>query len=198
MEPESIAIRAVVKQKIKQILSQRERKRISVPGLSPAAVLIPIYENSGEHYILFTKRTERVGYHKGQISFPGGAKSEEDETLLATALRESFEEVGLRPEAVEILGELDEERTISSNFVISPFVAFIPYPYRFKISEAEVEDLVEVPISALLNRANFREEVEVDGGRTFPSYFYYYGDKVIWGATARILKNFLDLVFGQG
>jgi len=185
-----------MKQKIKQALSQREKKHIIAPGLSEAAVLIPIYEKAGEHYILFTKRTDDVEYHKGQISFPGGKRDEHDDNLLVTALRESFEEIGLNPEAAEILGELDEEKTVISNFIVSPFVALIPHPYQFKINDKEVKELVEVPISALLDRANFREEVVVDDGQTFPAYSYHYGDQVIWGATARILNGLLYLVFG--
>ena len=187
-----------MKQRIRQILSQREKKCIADPDLTLSAVLVPIYEKAGEYYILFTKRTETVEYHKGQISFPGGRRDDGDSDLLATALREAFEEIGLRPEAVEILGELDEERTIGSNFMICPFIGFIPYPYQFEISRDEVEQLVEVPLSALLDKANFREEVVTDEGKTFPAYFYHYGDQVIWGATARILKRFLDLVYADG
>ncbi|MCL0041265.1 CoA pyrophosphatase [Dehalococcoidia bacterium] len=187
----------LMKERIKQILRGREKKRISDLGLISSAVLVPVYEKAGEYYILFTRRTERVEYHKGQISFPGGRKDEGDSDLLATALREGFEEIGLRSEAVEILGELDDESTISTKFVVSPFVAFIPYPYDFAINREEVENLLEVPLAVLRDKANFREEVITDGGRTFMAYSYRYDNQVIWGATARILKRFLDLVYGD-
>ncbi|MCD5413214.1 MAG: CoA pyrophosphatase [Dehalococcoidia bacterium] len=186
-----------MKERIKQTLRGREKKRISDPVLISSAVLVPVYEKAGEYYVLFTRRTERVEYHKGQISFPGGRKDEGDRDLLATALREGFEEIGLRPEAVEILGELDDESTISTRFVVSPFVGLIPYPYDFEINRGEVEELVEVPLAALRDKANFREEVVTDGGRTFMAYSYHYGDEVIWGATARILKQFLHLVYAD-
>ena len=184
-----------MKQRIRQILSQREKKRVVDHGLTPSAVLVPLFEKAGEHHILFTKRTDTVENHKGQISFPGGRKDDCDSDMLATALREGFEEVGLRPEVVEVLGELDEEETFVSKFMIAPFVGYIPYPYEFELCCEEVKELMEVPIPVLLDKANFREDVIRDGDRTIPAYFYHYGDQVIWGATARILKNFLDLVY---
>jgi 8-oxo-dGTP pyrophosphatase MutT (NUDIX family) len=184
-----------MKEGIKQALMARGKKHISDPERVVSAVLVPIYEKNGEFYILFTRRTETVEYHKGQISFPGGRKDERDSHLMDTALRESFEEIALRPEAVEILGELDDESTVFTNFIVSPFVGFIPYPYDFKINHKEVEELMEVPLVALRDKANFREETITDRGRIFTTYFYHYGNQVIWGATARILKNFLDLIY---
>lgn len=187
-----------MKERIKEILSQREKQNIIITDapLAPAAVLLPLYQKGGEYHILFTKRTEKVEHHKGQISFPGGARHEEDRSLEDTALRETFEEIGVRPEDVEILGELDNMGTISSNFLISPFVALIPYPYEFVINPDEIEELVEVPIAALLDKKNYREEFQVYQGISYWGSFYQYKGKVIWGATARILKQFLDLVFG--
>jgi len=185
-----------LKGKIMEILCQRERKSIPGKGLTRAAVLIPLYQKEGEYYMLLTKRTEEVEVHKGQLSFPGGAWDEHDADLLATALRESFEEVGLRAQDVEILGELDDAPTVTSNFAVTPFVAVIPYPYEFRVSQREVEELVEVPLSALLDRSNFSRELLQRKGQTILSYNYRYRNHVIWGATARILKGFLDLIFG--
>ena len=187
------------KKKIRRILSQREKQTI-VPTdapLAPAAVLVPLYEREGEYWVLFTKRTQKVEHHKGQISFPGGARDEGDRELVDTALRETFEEIGVRPEDVEILGELDRMGTFTSNFLITPFVGIIPYPYEFTIARDEIEELVEVPMSALLDEKNYREEHQVYEGRTYVASFFEYKGKVIWGATARILKQFLDLVFGE-
>jgi len=141
---------------------------------------------------MFTKRTQKVREHKGQISFPGGGQ-EGDETLVNTALRECAEEIGLMAEEVEILGELDDTISVTSNYIISPFVALIPWPYQFKVSEEEIEELIEVPISALLDRNCQRQESEIMDGEAVPSYFYDYQGRVIWGATARILKQFLDI-----
>ncbi len=188
-----------MKEKIRNILSQRERQTIAFSDarLTAAAVIVPLYEKGGEYHILFTKRTEKVESHKGQISFPGGARQPEDPSLEDTALRETFEEVGVHPQDVEILGELDKMGTISSNFLITPFVAIIPYPYEFAVNRDEIEELVEVPLSALLDKGNYREEFQVYEGRPYQASFYHYKDKVIWGATARILKQFLDLVFAE-
>jgi dephospho-CoA kinase len=185
-----------LKEKIKEILSQREKKSLPDKGLRRAAVLIPLYQKEGEYYILLTKRTEGVEIHKGQLSFPGGTWDEHDADLCATAFRESFEEIGLRAQDIEVLGELDDAPTITSNFAITPFVAVIPYPYRFKISQREVEELVEVPLSVLLDRNNFSVELLQRGGQTLVSYNYRYKNHVIWGATGRIMKGFLDLIFG--
>ncbi|TET39810.1 MAG: CoA pyrophosphatase [Dehalococcoidia bacterium] len=188
-----------MKERIRRILSQREKQNIVVTGapLAPAAVILPLYHKEGEYHILFTKRTEKVEHHKGQISFPGGARHEEDRSLEDTALRETFEEIGVRPEDVEILGELDNMGTISSNFLITPFVALIPYPYEFTVNTDEIEELLEVPLSALLDEKNYREEFQIYQGIPYRGSFYEYRGKVIWGATARILKQFLDLVFGE-
>lgn len=184
-----------MKEKIREILSQRKKRVVTDISLIPAGVLVPLFEKEGEYYILLTKRTAKVEYHKGEISFPGGAYDERDGNLMLTALRETFEELGLRAKDVEILGELDDDIT-TSNFVVSPFVGIIPYPYEFRISQREIEELIEVPISALLDKNNFREEDTDYQGQPFTSYFYEYQGHVIWGATARILKQFLDLVFG--
>jgi len=187
------------KEKIRHILSQREKQTIVVTSdpLAPAAVLVPLYEREGEYWILFTKRTQKVAHHKGQISFPGGAREEVDRDPVDTALRETFEEIGVKPEDVEILGELDRMGTLTSNFLITPLVGIIPYPYEFTIATSELEELVEVPISALLDSDNYREESHVYEGRAYVASFFDYKGKVIWGATARILKQFLDLIFGE-
>lgn len=166
--------------------------------MTSAAVIVPLFEKTGGWHILFTKRTEKVRDHKGQICFPGGTCYEGEDLLVFTALRESFEEIGLREEDVEILGELDEVTTVTTNYTISPFVAAIPYPYEFSPNPEEVEEIIEVPLSALLDRANFREESHMREGKLHPVYFYDYKGNVIWGATARILKQLLELVSGGG
>ncbi len=178
---------------MKQLLSQRQKQHIVDASRVPAAVLVPIYCREGQYYIVFTKRTELVSTHKGQISFPGGACSEDDKTTCDTALRESAEEIGLSSQDVEVLGELDDTRSLTSNYRISPFVGLIPWPYQFRLSQAETSKLIEVPISALLKDGHHRQETEVIDGRVVTSYFYRYEGHVIWGATARILNQFLDI-----
>ena len=178
---------------MKQALSQRKKQHIIDTSRVPAAVLLPIYYKEGEYYILFTQRTEKVKDHKGQISFPGGAYEERDRVLINTALRECAEEIGLAAEEVEILGELDDISTMSSGYIISPFVASIPWPYPFKVDEYEAEEIIEVPISALLDKSNLQLETRTVDGEAVIAHFYHYQGKVIWGATARILKQFLDI-----
>jgi 8-oxo-dGTP pyrophosphatase MutT (NUDIX family) len=188
-----------IKQRISRILSEREKQTFIFTDtpLTSAAVLLPIYESEGEYYILFTKRTEKLMYHKGQICFPGGGCHQEDETPLDTALREAFEEVGLRPEDVEVLGELDKMCTATSSFLITPFVGVIPYPYEFTVSADEIDELIEVPISALLDERNYYEKLQDYQGIPYMGSFFDYEGKVIWGATAKILRQFLDLVFSE-
>jgi ADP-ribose pyrophosphatase YjhB (NUDIX family) len=154
---------------------------------------VPIYYKKGQYYILFTKRTDRVKTHKGQISFPGGARHKSDRTLVDTALRESAEEIGLAPGEVKVLGELDDTLTETSNYVISPFVALIPYPYQFKFEAREVEEIIEAPISVLLDKGCLRQETVVLKGKTLKLYVYKYQGRIIWGATAQILHQFLDV-----
>ena len=183
----------VMQQRLKQALSQRRKHHIVDANRVPSAVLIPIFCKQGEYCILFTKRTERVKDHKGQISFPGGAYEEQDGTLVNTALRECAEEIGLAAEAVEVLGELDDTPTLTTDYLVSPFVATIPWPYQLKVDPWEVEGIIEVPISALLDKDCLRQETDTLDGQPIISYFYHYQGEVIWGATARILNQFLDI-----
>ncbi|MBI4301420.1 MAG: CoA pyrophosphatase [Chloroflexi bacterium] len=160
----------------------------------PAAVLLPICQRDGDYYVLFTERTHRVEHHKGQISFPGGAWDEGDQSLVLTALRESAEEVGIRVDDVDVLGELDDVAT-HSNFLVSPVVGWIPYPYDFTINSDEVEKVIMVPLSTLLDKENVTLDPRVSRDRPYWGYNYNYEGQVIWGATAAILTQFLDVVF---
>jgi 8-oxo-dGTP pyrophosphatase MutT (NUDIX family) len=187
--------RADWRQKIREILSSRQRQVIFKEGYRKSAVLVPIYENKGEQHFVLTKRTQGVMYHKGQISFPGGAYDKEDGELKATALREAYEEIGINPDCVEILGNLDDQVTYTSNFVITPFVGAIPYPVKFKVSYREVEELIEVPVSALLIPSAYVPETTDDNGKSYPWGHYLYGNHKITGITARMLKQIVDLVF---
>lgn len=182
-----------MKENLRQLLARRQKQYIVDDDRVPSAVLVPLYKKEGQYHILFIKRTETVKEHKGQISFPGGTREEEDGTLLDTALREYAEETGLRAEDVEVLGELDDEVTTTSNYIVSPFVAVIPRPYRFEVSEEEVDEIIEVPIPALLDKACLHRDTELLNGKVIDSYVYHYQGRVIWGATARILNRFLDI-----
>ena len=182
-----------MKQRLRQLLAQRQKRHIVDANRVKAAVLVPIYNKQGQYHILFIKRTENVKEHKGQISFPGGNPEAGDRTLLDTALRECAEETGLSTEDAEVLGELDDEVTTTSNYIVSPFVAAIPWPYQFKVNEEEVEEIIEVPISALLDKNCLHRDTELLDGKSVDSYAYHYQGRIIWGATARILHRFLDI-----
>ena len=182
-----------MEEKIKDILACRDKACIDEPGLTRAAVLIPLFKKEGEYHVLLTRRTDTVRHHKGQISFPGG-RQDEGEDPRTTALREAREEVGIQEEDVRILGELDDMCTVATDFCISPLVGLIPYPYPFKISRQEIEEVIEVPLSALLDESKFHEELSERKGQPFHVCFYEHGKHVIWGATARILKQLMDLL----
>ena len=178
---------------IRYLLSSRERKAIEHPYFSHAAVLVPLFNKEGNCHLLFTKRSEEVKYHKGEISFPGGAVDEEDSELVNTALREASEEIGLKENDVQIIGVLDDIVTVTE-FIVTPFVGLFPYPYPFRTSPIEIAELIEVPLSVLLDEECFSEREIIRMGRKEIVYAYQYGDHIIWGATARILKQFLDLI----
>ena len=171
-------------------------RRVVEPGpLVRAAVLVPLVERGGPH-VIFAKRTDRVGTHRGQISFPGGTIDPADRSPLDAALRESEEEVGLPRAAVEPLGALDDTETFATQFVITPWVGVVREPVVWRPDGEEIEEVIEVPFASLVERANFRVEHWERDGVVRPVYFYDWGGEVIWGATARIVKHYLDLVTG--
>ena len=187
-------------EEIREKLRAHEPRRIPPEGRPPAGVLLLLYDVDGRTHLLFTRRTDLVEHHKGQICFPGGAREEGDSDLLRTALRETSEEVGVRPEDVEPIGQLDDVVTFGSNFVISPYVGvlFVPPPYPFDHARHEVEEVLEVPLEHLLDSGNVVREVRRLGERDIEMQSYRFGDQVIWGATARILRQLLDFLAKEG
>ena len=179
--------------RLRHALTRRQAQRVFVAGRILSAVLIPIFQKDGDYYLVFTERTRRVSTHKGQISFPGGSLDEADPSLLDTALRESEEEIGVAREHVEVLGQIDDCLTYVSNYIITPFVGAIPWPYNFKINEIEIASIIEARIDDLLDPRCLAEGSEIVDNRATPAYFYAHGGKVIWGATAKILKQFLEI-----
>lgn len=176
---------------------QRYQYQEAPAGQRPlAAVLIPIYDHRGELHIVLTKRTDKVEHHKGEISFPGGAMDLRDADLTTTALRESEEEIGLLPDHVRVLGRVDDVVTVS-RFHVTAYIghidpAFSPYPWRPQPSE--VAEVLEVPIRHLVDRSNLIEVPRTRDGQTILMEGFQFGEHTIWGATARMLRNFLDVV----
>ena len=184
-------------ERLERLLSSRVGKRVGDPTLRPSAVLLLLYPKDGSYCILFNKRTDSVEFNKGDICFPGGARDPQDEDLKETALREAYEEMGIHPEDVAILGELDEDFT-RAGFAIHPFVGTIAYPYSFTVSSAEVAEVLEVPLSLLYDGESVREEARAEpDGRLVRTYVYPFHHHLIYGATARILTQLLDLIRGE-
>lgn len=162
-----------------------------------AAVLMLMFEENGEDYVIFTRRTEEVKTHKGQISFPGGHREAEDASLVDTALRETEEELGIAPESILIEGELPEVFTVVSNFLIKPYVGTVPTRPAYVPDPIEVAEVIEVPLTALRNPDVYWTESRSGPWGTHEVHFFRYGDYVIWGATGRILRHFLDSGFAR-
>lgn len=181
---------------IRRIIIERQRRTLSPEGRQRAAVLVPLYQNEGEFQILLIKRTEHLKTHGGQIAFPGGIWHPEDPNPTSTALREAHEEMGIRLQDVDVLGEVDDTATATSNFLITPVVGVIPFPYPFQINAEEIADLLSLPLEILRDPEAFSEETwEKDGG-TVRVWVRREGPHIIWGATARILRNFGEILFG--
>lgn len=179
---------------IRQRLARRNRRTIEEPHLRHSAVLVPLFEADGEVRLLLTKRSDTVEHHKGQVSFPGGGRDDDDASLLETALRETEEEIGLKVSDVKPLGALDDTVT-TTNFVVSPFVGLIHYPYDFTLSDFEIDELITVSVESLLAEENFYVVTAIRPGKPQPQYLFRAHAHVIWGTTARILYQFLDLCF---
>ena len=158
-------------------------------GQRRAAVLVPLFVRDGALRVLLTRRTETVEHHRGQISFPGGAEEEDDPSPFATAARETEEELGIAPGDVRLLGALTPLKTVT-DFFVEPFVGAIPYPHVLRPAEAEIAEVIDAPVAALLDPKIL--EKRVLPGREEPTLFYHYGPHVIWGATARILQELLE------
>ncbi len=174
-------------------LARRQRRVVVGGPLVKAAVLVPLLDR-GEPFIVFAKRTDRVGTHRGQVSFPGGRVDPTDAGFLEAALREAEEEIGLRRAAVEPLGALDDTETVATQFIITPYVGVVRAPVAWQPDGQEIEKVIEVPLAALRDRANLRVEHRERGGVLHEVLFWDYQGETIWGATARILKHYLDLL----
>ncbi|WKZ38916.1 MAG: CoA pyrophosphatase [Anaerolineales bacterium] len=157
--------------------------------LKCAAVLLPLMRFDDQWHVLFTRRTDRVESHKGQVSFPGGACDEGETTPEQTALREAEEEIGVNPADVQVIGRLSRLITIS-NFRVSPIVGVIPFPYAFKIAGVEVARVFTIPLLWLANRSNYWEFSFGNSDRSLIAYHPYDGE-LLWGATARMTVTFL-------
>lgn len=166
--------------------------------LAPAAVLLPLFQDDQKWHLIFIKRTEHdYDDHSGQIAFPGGRMERGDPTLTATALRESEEEIGLRPQDVEILGFSHDIITVT-RYQITPLVGLIPWPYPLRPYPLEVERIFSIPLEWLMDSKNHHVRPWKPQGKDMEPYpiifFNPYRGEVLWGATAKIVLDFINLL----
>jgi 8-oxo-dGTP pyrophosphatase MutT (NUDIX family) len=191
--PDSPKSLSFYKDLIRSVYENHSKRIITLSEYVPSAVLIPLFEKHDETYLLFTQRSMTVRHHKGQISFPGGARENLDESLMVTALRETEEEIGLPAKAVEIIAELDDMIT-PTNFRVTPFAGIIPYPYAFKIDQEETSHLIEIPLGHLLNEAHHRLGYRRLFNQTHEVHYYDYQEHTVWGVTGFILYELLEKI----
>ncbi|HVL80681.1 MAG TPA: CoA pyrophosphatase [Actinomycetota bacterium] len=182
-----------------------ERVREALSGVAPgpvtqarsAAVLVPLFLDGERVRVLLTKRSENLRTHRGEVSFPGGTREPEDVDLRATAEREAFEEVALRPDDVAHLGVLDDLPTAGSGILIRPYVVRVPHPYDYVPDTREVERLLTPPLDLFADVSARRIEMFERGGVRYPVYFFDHEGDVVWGATARMLVALIERLDGR-
>jgi len=165
---------------------------LDVHGSIEAAVLVPLFVQDGELHSVFTLRRDDLRRHPGEISFPGGRRDPGDTDLVATALREAHEEIGLSVDAVEVIGALQPTSTFVTSYAIYPFVGLIPAGSQWSAQASEVAAVIELPLAALI--AGYGRRRISRRGVPIRTDTYVVGDHLIWGATARILADLLDRV----
>lgn len=182
--------------RLKATLSVRQPRSVPEWRARPAAVLLPLYLDGDAWHLLYTRRTDDVETHRGQVAFPGGQIEDDDEGPEDAALREAHEELALRPQDVSILGALDTLLTVSQ-FRITPVVGLIPWPYPLQPNPSEVAHVFGVSLAWLADPANlevrYREPI-IPGPKIPVYYFKPLGQDQIWGATARITLNLLEIL----
>jgi 8-oxo-dGTP pyrophosphatase MutT (NUDIX family) len=175
-----------------KVLSDRKKRSIEPGKLVRAGVLVPLLKRTDDYCLLFTRRPKELKNHPGQISFPGGLFEEKDLTLERTAIRETWEELGIYEKDIQILGPLDDYSS-TTGYLISSFVGKIPYPYDFKINRREISEVIIIRIEEFKRLP--RTGYVVREGEPYPVYYYDLQNLVVWGATARIVKNLIETLF---
>jgi 8-oxo-dGTP pyrophosphatase MutT (NUDIX family) len=179
-----------LRRQIQNLFTRLEPRRLDAGYLREAAVLMPIFERDAIPFFLLTRRTEEVSTHKGQISFPGGMRHD-GESLDCTALRETFEEIGIHQAKIEILGRFHDYLSITRHLV-APFVGYIREDFATRPQATEVAEVLRVPFTIFEDPACLRTERMVRAGAMMNVYFYRYQSHEIWGLTAHIIKDFLE------
>lgn len=175
---------------LRPALARGGRRTLSDPSLRPAAVLLPLLAGAGGVELLFVRRTETMRHHRGEIAFPGGARDPGDRDAVATALRESEEELGLPATAVEVLGLLDDFVSVH-DYCVTPVVGWIAQPPPLRPAPGEIAAVFALPLERLLVPAAWHKECWRHRGRLHPVHFCRVDAYEIWGLTAAILRRFL-------
>lgn len=193
----------VIKGKLLQIYDQKVKYCPPIPGFSgtekqPAAVLIPLLLDKEIWKILFIKRTHHMkDRHSGQIAFPGGRANRDDISLQITALREAEEEIGINPDDVNILGKSCPITTVT-NYEVTPYVGVLPWPYSLNLSRIEVEKIILIPVNWLINPQHHQVKSwkpDPENGIGIPVIFFEeYQGEILWGVTAQIVVDFLEII----
>jgi 8-oxo-dGTP pyrophosphatase MutT (NUDIX family) len=179
----------LLRERIRRALSRVELRAISTGFSREAAILIPIFERAGAPYFLLIRRTDDVPTHKGQIAFPGGGRHA-DETLEQTALRETFEEIGIPEGSVELLGRYHDYTSITG-YRVTTFAGYLEHPFSTSLQANEVAEVLEVPFAAFRDPGAARVERMFRGERWADVHFISFAGREIWGLTARIILDFL-------
>jgi 8-oxo-dGTP pyrophosphatase MutT (NUDIX family) len=172
------------------LLAPEDAAALDVRGRTDAAVLVALYIDDAELIAVLTERRADLRRHAGEISFPGGRRDDGDADLVATAVREAQEEIGLPPEAVEVIGALQPTPTIATGYAVYPFVGLIEPGQTWQLSPREVAEVLELPLSELL--AGYGRRRLIRRGIPIRTDTYLVGERLIWGATARILADLFD------
>jgi len=191
----SFVARPPLAEQLRRALARRNpTSGLASPG-RPAAVLLMLFERDGEPWLVFTKRTDHVEHHKGEISFPGGARDAEDADLEATAIRETVEELGVEEPLITIVGRMDEVPTFVTGYNVTPYVAVIPEPHSYRPSPAEIDEVIELPVSELARIG--KRDVVVRRGFPVETNVFDTRGHFIWGFTGGVLRTFLDEVWPE-
>jgi 8-oxo-dGTP pyrophosphatase MutT (NUDIX family) len=166
------------------VLSSRTRRVLDQPG-QPAAVLIPLYDRDGQPHLILTKRTADLPAHPGQISLRGGRRDPTDRDLRMTALRETHEELGIDPSAIEVIGELDDVATFQSQYIVTPVIGVLAAAPQTRPNPQEIDRVMEVGVGEILVL-----DAALPAHPTLADLRYPLDGEDVWGATARILRTF--------
>ncbi len=184
----------ITQELIKKVFKTIEMENVKPPeDAKESAVIVPFLELNNVWHLIFEKKVKDNSKHAGQIAFPGGSRDKEDKNLLETAIRETCEEISVCKDELEILGKIKPTITLKTNFIIYPFAAIVKKQPPYKINKSEVEKLIFVPLEYLIKSHPFQRKSYIFNGKKRETLIIGFEGEIIWGATARILNNFIPL-----